>query len=77
MLNRMEDLPFLNLLDSHIEELEERIQGLRNRMVTMSIAKYATKNQEILLDNMLQIRKDMAALRNELISTVEATPNDI
>jgi hypothetical protein len=56
-------LPYLVSLDLHIEELEERINTLRDRMATMVAESYETKAHEVLLSNMLRLWEDMKSFR--------------
>lgn len=76
MAVRSEDHALMTLLDGHLDELEERIKALKSRMTSMVLEKYETRNQEILLSNMLKIRDDMAAYRKALLAKPDVATRD-
>lgn len=77
MGNIGEDMAHLALVNRHIEELDERIAALGNRMATMTLERYQTHNQEILLSTMLEIRKELEKYRAELAETVSPAALDV
>jgi DNA-binding ferritin-like protein len=76
MADKVEDQAYLVFVNRHIEELEERINALRERMVTMGLQSYETQNQQALLSSMLQVREDMEKFRAELVEAFNAKYND-
>jgi DNA-binding ferritin-like protein len=76
MADKVEDQAYLVFVDRHIEELEERINALRERMVTMGLQSYETQNQQALLSSMLQVREDMEKFRAELVEAFNAKYSD-
>lgn len=67
MASMLEDLDQLRFIDRHIRELEQRIEGLKSRMAAMTLERYDTHNQEVLLIAMLETRKDLEKFRAELV----------
>jgi len=59
----------LEFIDGHIAELDGRIHALRNRMNTMILEKYETRNQQLLLSVMLETQTDLANFRKDLVRT--------
>lgn len=57
----------LAVIDLHIEELSQRIDDLKERMVAMTSQEYETKNQSMLLSTMLEVMKDLKLLRLEML----------
>lgn len=76
MANKVEDEAYLIFVDRHIEELEERISALRNRIAEMVVEKYEIRNQEVLLSTMLETRRDLDKFQAELIEIFNAKYND-
>jgi hypothetical protein len=76
MPDRIEDQAYLVFVDRHIEELEERINALRERMAKMALQSYETQNQQALLSSMLQVRDDMEKFRLELIEAFNTKYSD-
>jgi thermostable 8-oxoguanine DNA glycosylase len=60
----------LVVLDRHIQELNQRIDDLKERMTTMASQKYETKNQSILLSTMQEVMKDLKLLRLEMLNVL-------
>lgn len=77
MEDKVEDQAYLVFVDRHIEELEERINALRERMATMVLQSYETQNQQASISSMLQVREDMGKFRAELIETFNANYSHI
>jgi hypothetical protein len=67
MANKLDDGAYVDFIDRHIEELDERIRALKNRMAAMVLEKYEIRNQEVLLGAMLETRKDLEKFRAELV----------
>jgi hypothetical protein len=67
MANKLDDGAYVDFIDRHIEELDERIRALRNRMAAMVLEKYEIRNQEVLLGAMLETRRDLEKFRAELV----------
>lgn len=67
MASRLHDGDYVEVIDHHIEELEERISALRKRMAAMTLERYEIRNQEVLLATMLETRKDLETFRAELV----------
>ena len=67
MANKLDDGAYVDFIDRHIEELDERIRALKNRMAAMVLEKYEIRNQEVLLGAMLETRKDLGKFRAELV----------
>lgn len=67
MAAMLEDIEQLGFIDRHIQELEQRIDGLKTRMAAMTLERYDTHNQEVLLIAMLETRKDLEKFRAELV----------
>ncbi|HEX8882999.1 MAG TPA: hypothetical protein VF797_00740 [Noviherbaspirillum sp.] len=53
-------------LDRQIDELNQRISSLKERMATMALQQYETRNQSILLATMLEVLRDLHLLRLEI-----------
>lgn len=60
----------LDLVDRHIEDLQRRIEELKERMLTMAARQYETANQSILLSTMQDVMKDLKLLRLELLGAL-------
>jgi hypothetical protein len=69
MAAMLEDIDQLGFIDRHIQELEQRIDGLKTRMAAMTLERYDTHNQEVLLIAMLETLKDLEKFRAELVQT--------
>ncbi len=67
MAAMLEDVDQISFIDRHIQELEQRIDGLKTRLAAMTLERYDTHNQEVLLIAMLETRKDLAKFRAELM----------
>jgi hypothetical protein len=63
MNNKTEEQAYLISLDLYIEDLEERISILRDRMAPMVAGNYETEAHEVLLFHMEQLCEDMKAFR--------------
>ena len=66
MTDKSNDQTDLITLDRQIEEMNQRIGCLKERMATMTSQQYETKNQSILLSTMQEVLKDLHLLRLEL-----------
>jgi hypothetical protein len=60
----------LILVDRHIEELNLRIEELKERMSTMASQHYETRNQSLLLSTMQDVMKDLKLLRLDLLGAL-------
>jgi hypothetical protein len=67
-MNREADLA---VVEHHIEDLNQRIGDLQERMATMSLHKYETKNQSILLSTMQEVLMDLKLLRREMLGLAD------
>ena len=76
MADRVEDQAYLVFVNGHIDELEERIDALKERMATMVLQNYEIQNQQALLSSMLQVREDIGKFRTELIETFNEKYSD-
>lgn len=65
-MNASDETADLIVVDRHIEELNRRIDGLKERMATMTSQRYETKNQLVLLSTMEEVLKDLKLLRAEM-----------
>jgi len=66
MTDKLNEKIGLDVVDRHIEELNQRIDHLEQRMATMTSQRYETKNQSILLSTMQAVLKDLHLLRSEM-----------
>ena len=77
MADRVKDQAYLVFVARHIEELGQRISTLRERIATMVLQSYETKNQQELLCSMLQVQEDMEKFRAELVEAFNAKYDDV
>ena len=73
MSKKAEEQAYLISLDLYIEELEERISSLQERIPAVVEERYEAKAQEVLLSNMEQLWEDMKAFRIKALETFNAT----
>jgi hypothetical protein len=76
MADHSEDEAYLVLIDRHIEELEERLNALKELIASMVMEGQATRNQSELLINMLTAMKVTQALRAEVFEALNAGDNN-
>jgi hypothetical protein len=67
MTEKLNEKTDLITLDRQIEELNQRIGCLKERMATMTSQRYETKNQSILLSTMQEVLRDLHLLRLEIL----------
>ncbi|MBV0882271.1 hypothetical protein KTQ42_23630 [Noviherbaspirillum sp. L7-7A] len=67
MTEKLGEQTDLITLDRQIDELNQRISSLKERMAAMASQKYETTNQSILLTTMQEVLKDLHLLRLEIL----------
>jgi cell division septum initiation protein DivIVA len=65
MLNKEEQEAYLGLIDRHIEELQERINSLKDRITAMQAEGHDKQPQAQLLANMLGVMQSLKMIRAE------------
>lgn len=70
MFNRQEYEGYLELIDDHIEELQERINSLKGRISGMKSEGYETRPQAELLTNMLRVMQALQVIRSETLEAL-------
>lgn len=67
MTEKFSEQTDLITLDRQIDELNQRMSSLKERMATMTSQKYETGNQSILLATMQEVLRDLHLLRLEIL----------
>jgi hypothetical protein len=66
---KVEDAAYMDLMERHISELEERLAALKNVMVAMNVEGADTHNQAELFANMVDAMSAVQRFRDEILSS--------
>lgn len=67
MTDKSDEQTNLITLERQIEELNQRMGCLKERMAAMTSRQYETRNQSVLLSTMQEVLKDLHLLRLEIL----------
>jgi cell division septum initiation protein DivIVA len=74
MFNKQEQEAYLGLIDRHIEELQKRINSLKDRISVMQAEGHDKQPQAQLLANMLGVMQSLSVIRAE--ASKSRSPSD-